>query len=74
MRKPLEMYVTSRMHNIVQIRARNGCFAARLFLKHSLLLGFSRLLKARSSVGAELALNPIEKKDSRKRFVDIDVF
>ena len=32
MRKPLEMYVASRMQHIVQIRAWDACFASKLFL------------------------------------------
>ena len=45
MRKPLEMYVASRMQNMVQIRAQNACFATKLhiFVFAIILLGFSAL-------------------------------
>ena len=36
-------------------------------------MGFSRVFKAGSNTGAELALNPT-KNDSRQRFIDIDAF
>ena len=45
MRKPSEMYVASRMQDMVQIRARNACFATKLhyLLFATILLGLSVL-------------------------------
>ena len=41
MQKPSEMYVTSRMQNIVQIRAWNACFATKLHFSLNIMLRVS---------------------------------
>ena len=42
MRKPSEMYVALRMHNMMQICAQNACFATKLhFSPQQMLISFS---------------------------------